>query len=176
MSLNGFYVGGPFNCSLSLTTHETLRQPASERKHRQTKKQWEGEKLKHKLPPHSAYLISQPFLLTFFFILKKALLCFCCFFSWCLHFFESFSLERVAGFGFSLSLPKKQRRVTSSLLSLLLNTHAEKRDPLYLSLEGWGLCRGQRFVHCSMLLGTAVKYAGNAWKTPGPALPGEPHL
>ena len=51
-------------------------------------------------------------------------------------------------FGFSLPLPKKLRRVTSSLLSLLLNTHAEKGDPLYLSLEGRRRCRGAE--HCAL--------------------------
>lgn len=53
-----------------------------------------------------------------------------------LHFFEKLLLGEGGRLGFSLSLPKQLRRVTSSLLSLLLNTHVEKADPLYLSLEG----------------------------------------
>lgn len=61
MSLNGFYVGGPFNCSFS-PAHEP--QTASEGK--KTPADKETETHKHTPPPRTAYFISQPFFLDIF--------------------------------------------------------------------------------------------------------------
>lgn len=114
-------------------------QQARENTGRQRNGGGERERQKHKLPPHWAYLISQPFFVDILPHIKGStfmllvLLCLMSAFLW------KPLLGEGGQFGFSLSLPKKLRRVTSSLLSLLLNTRAEKGDPLYLSLEGWGL-------------------------------------
>ena len=58
MYLNGFYVGGPFNCSLSLP-HMNVSDSEQEKTQADKEAKRHGEKQKHKPPPRTAYLISQ---------------------------------------------------------------------------------------------------------------------
>lgn len=126
--------GRPIQLFSLTSTHETLRQRASERKQRQTKKQREGEAETQTTSTLSLFDLTALFVDIFphikgrhFYVLGAFMLDVCI----------SLKASPWRGWpvGFSLSLPKKLRRVTSSLLSLLLNAHAEKGDPLYLSLE-----------------------------------------
>lgn len=177
MSLNGFYVGGPFNCSLShlhtrvCQTNEWGKTQADKETERHRGKQ------KHKLPPHSAHLILQAFFVDIFSSYKrKRFHAFCCFYAWCLHSLERFSLERVASLVSHIHFQKIWKKKAEKgyfepFITFIEYSHREKRPTL--SLEGWGL--GLRAAFCA-LQRTPQKSSGNAGKTTGPAFPREPHL